>query len=197
MVIKDSKPVVAQYGQWDGYPSGQGSVILNFLRNTDMDKFNKQLNRVRFINPKKEKEIKSFLKSIGCKDSWMNMDQSAQYKQKYPLLSRDNGGAILEMITNSKGKNLLWVSNNSEFAGNSLFCEWAYVIDLDKGTFGVYKGFNQSPLTEKDRFFYLQDETKSGYYPVKKLTSFSLKKLPTVERFVEKCNKLSEVEEEA
>jgi hypothetical protein len=135
------------------------------------------------------------MESIGCKDGWMNMNQAEKYKQKYPLLSRDNGGAILEMIYNTKGKNSLWVTDSSNFASDSLFCEWAYVIDLDKGTFGVYNGFNQTPLTEKDRFFYLQDKAENGYYPVKKLTAFSLKKLPTVKRFVSKCEGLVEVED--
>ena len=31
-VIKDGKYRVAQYGQWDGYPEGQGMNILNFLK---------------------------------------------------------------------------------------------------------------------------------------------------------------------
>jgi hypothetical protein len=31
-VICDGKTKVAQYGQWDGYPEGQGKTVLNFLR---------------------------------------------------------------------------------------------------------------------------------------------------------------------
>ena len=31
-VVKDGDYKVAQYGQWDGYPSGQGIDILTFLR---------------------------------------------------------------------------------------------------------------------------------------------------------------------
>ena len=29
-VVLDGKYVVSSYGQWDGYPSGQGKTILNF-----------------------------------------------------------------------------------------------------------------------------------------------------------------------
>ena len=29
---KEGKTKVAQYGQWDGYPEGQGSTILNFIK---------------------------------------------------------------------------------------------------------------------------------------------------------------------
>ena len=31
MVIHKEEPKIAQYGQWDGYPSGQGSTALKFL----------------------------------------------------------------------------------------------------------------------------------------------------------------------
>ncbi|MHC5949058.1 hypothetical protein ACVXZ3_04645 [Providencia hangzhouensis] len=31
-VAKDGDYKVAQYGQWDGYPSGQGLTLLTFLR---------------------------------------------------------------------------------------------------------------------------------------------------------------------
>ena len=39
-VMIDGEYKVAQYGQWDGYPSGQGLTCLHFLRETmDEDKF--------------------------------------------------------------------------------------------------------------------------------------------------------------
>jgi hypothetical protein len=193
MVISDGKPIVAQYGQWDGYPSGQGTTCLEFLKAHKPDEIKKTFKNVKFINKRKQKEIDTFLNSIGCKDGWMDMDQAGKYHAAYPFLTRDNGANILNLLFESKERTK-WINDNSEFAADGLFCEWAYVIDLDKGTFEVYKGFNQKPLTPKDRFFYLQDKTEHGYSPVKKLTSFSLKKLPTVERFVEKCDKLAEVE---
>jgi hypothetical protein len=47
MVISKGEYKIAQYGQWDGYPSGQGSVVLNFLMNLDVDlnKFRDTLDR--------------------------------------------------------------------------------------------------------------------------------------------------------
>ena len=32
------------------------------------------------------------------------------------------------------------------FLADSLFCEWAYVINLDNSQFEVYRGFNQDPM---------------------------------------------------
>ena len=40
-VVKDNEYKLAQYGQWDGYPEGQGVNILRFLRDFDRDVFEK------------------------------------------------------------------------------------------------------------------------------------------------------------
>ncbi len=42
-VVLNGKQVVCQYGQWDGYPSYTGVKILEFLRDCDMDRFQKAL----------------------------------------------------------------------------------------------------------------------------------------------------------
>jgi len=31
-VVKGKEYIVAQYGQWDGYPTGQGIGVLNFFK---------------------------------------------------------------------------------------------------------------------------------------------------------------------
>ena len=48
-VVKNGEYKVAQYGQWDGQPSGQGADILNFLKNEmDRAKFNNQIEALSF-----------------------------------------------------------------------------------------------------------------------------------------------------
>ena len=46
-VVKDGEFKVAQYGQWDGYFSGQGQNILNFLRDDsfNLSHFKEQLDK--------------------------------------------------------------------------------------------------------------------------------------------------------
>lgn len=35
-VVVDGEMKVAQYGQWDGYPEGQGATCCEFIQETDM-----------------------------------------------------------------------------------------------------------------------------------------------------------------
>jgi hypothetical protein len=183
MVISNGETKVAQYGQWDGYPEGQGVVALNFLSNTDLKEFKQKMNSVKFINGTKEKEINKWLKSIGVENGWMNMEQSKLYQEKYPLLTRDNGAGILSMIMESE-EETNWVNDNREFAADSLFCEWAYVIDLDKNIFEVYEGFNTNPLTIEDRFYSLTSLKDNDYYPIKLSKSYDLNNLPLEFEFI-------------
>ena len=200
MVISKEKPVVAQYGQWDGYPSGQGSTALTFLLTCDINKFKETVSRCRFIenSKRKQNEIQKFLSDIGSPDGWMTIEQSEKYKKKYPFLTRDNGAEILSLLYNDNTDDLLWIHDSSDFVTDSLFCEWAYVIDLDKETFEVYQGFNQSPLLPTERFYSIQETIKrkksfSGeeYYPVKHVKTYKFNELPSVDVFVNEIEELT------
>ncbi len=169
-VYKNGEYKVAQYGQWDGYPEGQGITILRFLRNVKMDEFNKAIDECRWIT---QEELDKINKDI-------NNGILINWQKYYPELSRDTGGEILELIT-FKNKRIL--NNSIDFANDSLFCEWAYVIDLDSNTFEVYKGFNNEKLPETDRFYNAEYNDKE-YKPVKLIKTFSLDNLPTKEEFL-------------
>ena len=51
----------------------------------------------------------------------------------------------------------------------------------------VYEGFNEEPLVEGERFYFLQEslEEDSGYYPVKLVASFDVNNLPDEVGFIE------------
>jgi hypothetical protein len=183
MVISDGKTRIAQYGQWDGYPSGQGKTILEFLRTMDKGKFMEKLDKCRFLNgnKRKAKEMDKFMQEIGCVNGWMDNEQSQKYHEKYPFLSRDHGGEVLQLIQDTELDEIL-LNDESEFVKDSLFCEWAYVVDFDTNTFEVYEGFNKTPLDKSERFY--SDENNQGYYPVKLVKSFDLNNLPVYTDFI-------------
>lgn len=171
MVVSGGQTKVAQYGQFDGYPSGQGSKALLFLRKADMAKFKEKIEKIRFLT---KEEIEKL--------------EGTDWETSHPQLNRDHAAEILEMIYEG---NITTLSNSESFAGESLFCEWAYVIDLDKNTFEVYQGFNKTPLSENERFFNTPlSSINDEYFQVKHLVTFNLDSLPTVDQFIDKCNSL-------
>ncbi len=179
LVKKNNKYPVAQYGQWDGYPSGQGLTVLNFLKSWNRDEFEKNLDKTSFITDEDAKEMNENLEKTG-----------KEIEELYPALSRNTAAKVLQMIQDSPEG--LKLSSSLNFAADSLFCEWAYLIDLDRNILGVYEGFNKEPLNESDHFYFLQNSKEAGdekmgkdYFPVKLKASYSLSELPEQEEFLE------------
>lgn len=184
-VVQNGEYKLARYCQWDGYPSGQGTGILEFLRNEfNRPQFEKGLAKVKEIT---DAQLKQMWVDCGAdpKCDWVTMDVSEKFKVAHPELSRDpSHDIILKGIQDGKVE---WSNPDLNFAADSLFCEWCYVIDLDKGTFEIYKGFNQSPLDPSERFASLPKKdykNDNSYYPVRLVKKYSLRRLPSLKTFL-------------
>jgi hypothetical protein len=193
-VVLDGSFKIAQYGQWDGYPSGQGATCLAFLQELAPDRLETFKANLRALPELSHEEIKARWKSCGANDSgFVSFEIADKFKAKWPHLNRDCGAEILETVLHGKADG---VELATSFANDSLFCEWAYLIDLDKQTFEVYRGFNQSPLDQTERF-YSETPDKSGYYPVRMVKSYPLDALPKdVAQLAKDCDPPDEPEED-
>ena len=179
-VYLDGEYKIAQYGQWDGYPEGQGITALNFLRSMDEEKFKSALRNSSFIS---EDELMALWKQYGAYDNGMiSLYDAARMDRDYPQFSRDTGADILYMVQNHPEG--LKLQNSISFAADGMFCEWAWVVDLDKRTFEGYRGFGSKPLTEQDRFYFLRDLEENGYSGVRLVAEWSIDELPSDEDFL-------------
>lgn len=178
MVFHEGSYKVAQYGQWDGDPGGQGLTALLFLlQEGAREKLIAGLSRL----------------AVPTEADIEKINETPNWAQTYPSLSRDTGAEILALIAESQGP--LFISLDLKFPGDSLFCEWGYVIDLDKSTFEIYEGFNQDhPLGEGDRFVNLTK--RDSYYPIRLIKSYDLVTLPTKDEFLKEFELKEEEEEE-
>jgi hypothetical protein len=168
---------VAQYGQWDGYPSGQGATVLEFLQQVNLEEFKERVGKLKWV---RKGMIEAAYKKLGIHGDWMTMEESARFREAHPEWHRDTGAGILSLIME---RDKLYLQNAIEFAGDGLFCEWCYVIDLDENTFEVYSGFKKGPLPTNGRFEKYDDPT-SEYWPVSLLKVYWLHNLPTREQFL-------------
>lgn len=192
-VFLDGEYKVAQYGQWDGYPSGQGTTCLWFARSLSnskrLERFKNAVRSCRFATAEEIYEINDKIKKENIKN----------WPELYPTLSRDTCAEILNVIYDSDTDDIL-LNDDLDFAADSLFCEWLWLIDLDRGVLEGYRGFNREPLTESDRFYFLMGKVpkhysaiEEKYYPVKLAGSWDLDELPDDETF---CKTLEPEEDE-
>jgi hypothetical protein len=156
IVKLDGKVKIAQYCQWDGYPTGQGKTIAEFIQTKlDKPKFIERLKKVKFVRSNKISKIVDELKE-KYKDN-----ASVFFKKIYPQFHRDTGAAILELIQDQKLKTsdiyfdpvnvvrtesvnsyenpITELVNDLTFLKDATFCEFAYEIDLNKETVTVYQ----------------------------------------------------------
>ena len=108
---------IAQFGNYDGYPTGQGLYALKFLtKEMKKEKFIKKLSQLRFANEDEE---------------------DAVYQKHFEF----DGANILKHIQNGNDK---VVVNNIEFAQDTILCQWGYLIDFDTNTFEIYSMAHES-----------------------------------------------------
>jgi glutamate mutase epsilon subunit len=89
--MKDGEYKVANYGQWDGYPEGQGVDVLNFLHSLpDVDTFSKALEKCSFLNEEEIKQLNETRTLEGIDEDFIIE------------VNRDTGADILNRILNSE-----------------------------------------------------------------------------------------------
>ena len=115
VISKDGELKVNQYGQWDGYPDGQGASILEYLKTGNLEKYQANLEKI-------PQATSGQLDAIRELKDW---------REQYPYLSRDCGSDIHQMIENGHVK---FVDHIDE-AEAQRWCEGFYTIDFNKGVF--------------------------------------------------------------
>ena len=111
---------VAQYGQWDGYPEGQGvNALIHAYSHRTLES---KLDNCHFLNQEEMDGYDSILGASG-----------KPVFDVYPTLSRDVCADILGYVTYSTGE--VPLVDSSDFENDELFCEGVYTIDFQKKAF--------------------------------------------------------------
>lgn len=167
---------ILTYNHWDSYPEGLGSEVIDFIeqRNkaNDWDKLIKNVNGLKFVKATDDPTPEHIKSHKQYADDGVNGGNGY-----YSLLRDLQGLKGLEEV--AKGKAKLWIIEN-DFVQDSLFCEYAYVIDLDDKMLLLFKGFQTEP--QKDNPFGEEAldrgyESDDDYYPVKLIGKIPLKRI--------------------
>jgi hypothetical protein len=158
------------YVHHDAYPSGLGADVLTWARTvTDWDTVRQQAANLVHIDG-------------GVMPTAEQREALAQYAQPGVGGSKDDPGEewyrLLHGTFGDAAATLAagLAPHDPDWPGDSLYCEWGYLVDCDAKTFEVYRGFQEGPV--KGRFADRATHPTSGYRPVKLYRSWPLDALP-------------------
>lgn len=149
------------YNHFDSYPGYLGNNILEFCCN-DIDYLTKFFEAVELVNENElpiENQINQCI-NLGLYDDSVS---TGSVNEWYCLLRNLQGNfKLYQELVNCKQQ--IYMIDNIEFIKDSLFCEYAYIINLDDLVLEYYRGFQKNPQKE-NRYGTVKNE--DGYYPCK------------------------------
>lgn len=158
----------AAYNHYDSYPDWLGKKVVEFCASNNADKLEKFFDSIELVDegstPMHE-QIEYCIAhgyfdeavSTGSKEDWYCLLRNLQ----------GNFDAYQDCIDNDRK---VYMTDGICFIEDSLFCEYAYVINPDDNVLEFYVGFQKQPQ-EGNRY---GTEDDSGYYPCKMVKAFPL-----------------------
>lgn len=176
--------VKVQYQQFDSYPSGVGADVVAAIQSGKITP-----DAVRSIELV-EGDSKPTPAQVERLKGYANTGVSTGSLEEWYVLLRETQGDLLAMIEAGH------MIDSSEFAADSLFCEWAYLVNLDTNALEVYRGFQKDRDAVKGRFADLDSrEVPTGpngqpvhepYAPISVVAEFKFEDLNTFSLVMEK-----------
>jgi hypothetical protein len=163
------------YNHWDSYPSGLGNRVVEWARDHggDWDSVKEKVERMVDVSDRQPtaEEVKKF-------SHLADLDVSTNDPCEWYVLLRHAQGDLDFILEAGVFENQL------DFIRDSLFCEWAYIINLDNMTLEIYEGFQDKPHS-KGRYSKLEPsgfssmrEGHKTYYPCALVRTLPLEDIP-------------------
>lgn len=150
------------YNHFDSYPSGLGHDIVTYIREhlvseDDVETTKQKLRTFKFIED--DMIVPDYVKTLATKLGTVDLSVSNRNLDDWYCITRRTQGNPLLTLELGHGENA------EDFLRDSLFCEYAYIINLDTNMLEIYQGFNKdaralgryAALTEPDHVGYNDD----------------------------------------
>lgn len=131
------------YNHFDSYPSGLGSDVISFIRSHSFEEIQNAAKNIQMVDTSIEptpQQIKDCM-------PWTDLSVSNQSTSDWYCLLRNAQGDL-----GAFKKGLKYMLDSKDFVLDSLFCEYAYIINTDNNTLEFYSGFNQKERKTKGRY---------------------------------------------
>lgn len=177
------------YNHFDSYPEGLGISLLDEIRKLlHLDGYR---DGIEHLNDVFKNIVLVQEDTVAPPDlvekykDFADTRVSTQEMTDWYVLLRDIQGTLQPYFT-GEVKHMI---DSRHFIKDSLFCEWAYIINLTTERYEVWEGFQNKPTHNR---YAIDGPDEQGYFACKLLTSFPLKKLPSDRAFIKKCDSLVE-----
>jgi len=175
------------YNHFDSYPEALGVSILRFCHNTSVERMNEIFDNIQLVDeflskptPEQQNECEKYL----------DLSVSSQSPEDWYCLLREAQGGL-----DAWAEGLKYMIDSRDFLKDSLFCEWAYIINLTTNELEVYRGFQKEP-DEDNRYYTPQPLSAPGYYSCKLIATLPLDDLLSEELFLQYFGIIKAREEE-
>lgn len=173
------------YNQYDSYPSVGGLNTLEGLRamlaERGTEGMRELVRAVRLVTNDSKPTKEDVQKLAAVTD----LGVSEQSTDDWYCLTRMTHGDIKAMAECG------YILDSADFLNDSLFCEWAWIVNLDERTLECYRGFQKrkhdkgryGPLVVKPADWKPKYKGDTFWYPVALVQSWGFEDLPTDEQF--------------
>ena len=152
------------YNHFDSYPTGLGVQVAEFVRTNDIEDMRFYFDKIKMVKP----DSKPSKANIQQYQRFLDMNVSDKTPTDWYCLLRHSQGDLNVYLHGG----VTHMIDNHDFLNDSLFCEWAYIVNLDNETLDIYRGFQLDP---NDKFKYLpcKKVVTLSFYDIKKLSSIA------------------------
>ena len=166
------------YNHWDSYPDCLGGHIVEFCKNISIKEMNEIFDKIILVNESKEPTEEQINE---CMEFYDGSVSTGSVREWYCLL-RETQGSLYPYK-----RGLKYMIDSHEFIKDSLFCEYAYIINLDTNCLEFYVGFQKEPC--KSNRYGVEDDR--GYYPCKMVAYYALDDQRLVQEIIDDMNVMS------
>lgn len=173
--------VKSSYNHYDSYPSGLGAKIVEQIgyltKNFSEDELKEKVRDMFFVDDDSTPVTEDYIEKYK---EYYDGNVGGSTEVTWPQLLRDTQG---DLVKNIEAGVML---DTNDFARDSLFCEWGYLVNLDTKMLEVYRGFQKTSHAD-GRFAdpdYTPDE-EFRYYPIRLVEEFPFNDIPNMKEWEE------------